>query len=77
MNRRENLLAKARANPKGLRFDELLRLASHLGWTHDRDKGSHQVWVKEGCRQIMTFQEGPDGKAKPYQVRQLLETVED
>lgn len=77
MPRREDLLAKARANPKGLRFSELLSLAESLGWQFNRGKGSHRIYIKEGSRSPMTFQEGPNGKAMPYQVRQLLDSIED
>lgn len=77
MSRCEDLLAKARNNPKGLRFQELLALAKCNGWFLDRQGGSHHVLKKKGIKEILDFQEGGNGKAKAYQVRQLLNTIED
>lgn len=75
MSKRETLLAKAKENPKGLRFSELLALAGYLGWYKDRSEGSHYIYKKKGHVGIMTFQEGKGGKAKSYQVKQLLNTI--
>ena len=38
-------------------------------------KGSHRIYVKEGVREMLNFQ-NVKGKAKPYQVKQLLKVVE-
>jgi HicA toxin of bacterial toxin-antitoxin, len=77
MTKCEDLLKKARANPKGLRFTELLKLATCYGWSFDRQGGSHQIWVKEGYPRPMSFQEAGGGKAKPYQVKQLLDAIDE
>jgi len=37
-------------------------------------KGSHRIFVKEGIREMLNFQE-VKGKAKPYQVRQFIKII--
>ena len=71
MTRHAKLLEAALKNPKGLRFDDFEALLMQCGWTLDRQSGSHRVWYSSrGAR--LPVQEGRDGKAKPYQVRQFL-----
>ena len=77
MTKCDDLLAKARNNPKGLRFTELVNLAKCNGWTLTRQRGSHMVFKKDGVEEIMNFQEGSNGSASAYQVRQLLASIED
>lgn len=78
MTKRETLLEKARQNPKGLRFDELILLTKYQGWVRVAGKdGSHQTFEKEGKTKHLTFQPAPDGKAHAYQVKQLLETISE
>lgn len=77
MTKCDDLLKKARANPIGVRFADLLKLAECHKWTLDRQKGSHRIYVKEGNQRPMNFQEAPGGKAKPYQVRQLLAAIDE
>ena len=77
MSNCDDLLAKARNNPKGFRCKDLLALAGCNGWSPDRQRGSHHVFKKKGIKGIMDFQEGNNGEAKAYQVRQLLNTIED
>lgn len=77
------LLEKARRNPAGLRFDEALRLARQLGVSEPRIRGSHHVMthpIAERVREIfprpLNLQRAPDGAAKGYQVRQMLQIAE-
>lgn len=75
MSRRcEKLLAKARANPDGLRFDEARRLARCVGLELRRIRGSHFVY--RGAGGFANLQAGRDGKARGYQVRQLLKLAD-
>ncbi|MBI5597360.1 MAG: type II toxin-antitoxin system HicA family toxin [Elusimicrobia bacterium] len=69
--RPEKLLDKARRNPAGLRFSELCKLAEAFGFALQRQKGSHRIFTLDRLREIMNFQDD-SGKAKAYQVRQLL-----
>ncbi len=69
------LLAKALSGSKNLRFGEVIALAKAFGFRLSRTKGSHHIFVHPHTRELVNLQE-VDGKAKPYQVRQLLEIVE-
>ncbi len=69
------LLAKALRGSNNLRFSEAIALAKAFGFQLSRTKGSHHIFVHPRLRELVNLQE-VDGKAKPYQVRQLLEIVE-
>ena len=77
MSKCQDLLAKARNNPKGLRFDELLKLAECFEFKpKKRTSGSHQLFKREGYWKLMNFQ--PDnGMAKGPQVRELLAAIDE
>jgi predicted RNA binding protein YcfA (HicA-like mRNA interferase family) len=74
MNLRK-LLQKALASPQNLRFEEACTLATAFGFRLSRVKGSHHIFVHPDVRELVNLQD-IEGKAKPYQVRQLLELVE-
>ena len=76
MRRCKRLLARARANPASLSFAELCRLAECNGWEFERTTGSHRLYRRPETRELMNFQDA-SGRAKPYQVRQLLGMIED
>lgn len=74
------LLAKAKGSPSNLRFNEVCKLAECYGWVFCRQEGtSHAVYMHPALGNspgaFMNFQER-DGKAKAYQVRQLLNAIE-
>ena len=73
--RPETFLRSARGNPSGLRFSELSKLAEAFGFVFQRQKGSHRIYTHDDIRQIMIFQNA-HGKAKAYQVRQLLDCID-
>lgn len=75
MNARK-LLAHALRNPQGLRFEEACRLAEAFGFRQSRTKGSHTIFSRPGVRAIITLQ-NCGGKAKAYQVRQMLKLMEE
>ena len=74
MNRRETY-EHLRHNPKNVRFDDLCHAAEAFGFHRKGGKGSHTVYVRDGIPEILNFQD-VKGKAKPYQVRQLLKIIE-
>lgn len=74
MNKRK-LLAKALAGSKNMRFREVVALAEAFGFRLSRVKGSHHIFVHPRAHELVNLQE-IGGKAKPYQIRQLLEVVE-
>jgi predicted RNA binding protein YcfA (HicA-like mRNA interferase family) len=75
MNPRKTL-AKARNNPADVRFSDLLGLVVALGWQADRTSGSHQIFRHPLGAERLNLQPGKDGKAKPYQVRQILDAID-
>lgn len=50
-------------------FDGLCALLKQLGF-EDRIRGDHHIFTREGVEEILNLQPR-DGKAKPYQVKQV------
>ena len=69
------LLQKALSSPANLRFDEVCALARAFGFHLSRVRGSHHIFSRLEVRELVNLQD-VRGKAKPYQVKQLLELVE-
>jgi predicted RNA binding protein YcfA (HicA-like mRNA interferase family) len=77
MTKREKLLETIRNNPRDVRFDDLVRLVKALGFVADRQAGSHSIFVHSNpAVPFINLQEGKNGKAKPYQVEQVLVLVD-
>lgn len=78
MNKCDKLLEKARNSPNNLGFDEACKLAECEGFVFQRQSGSHVIYEHPNLRldqnRIMNFQNFK-GKAKPYQVKQLLKAI--
>ena len=77
MSKREKLISKAKRTPKGLRYDEACKLAEIIGFEHTGGSGSHKVYTRDDIQEIINIQEGRDGMAKAYQVKQILEIMEE
>lgn len=73
--RRDKLLAKVRRNPAGLSFMDLETLLEQCGWILKRQTGSHRIWKAPGGTVIPI--QSTNGKAKEYQVRQILRIMEN
>ncbi len=72
----DKLLKKAQNSPSNLRFEELCQLAECYGFTFKGQIGtSHRKYQRPGYKSVMNFQD-EHGKAKDYQVRQLLAAME-
>lgn len=69
------LLAAMQNNPRGVRFDDLCQLVCRLGYELVRTKGSHHIYRSEGLP-MLNLQETSGGMAKPYQVQQVLNVIE-
>ena len=74
MNPRK-LLKRLHAGSKNLRFSEVAACARAVGFRLDRVNGSHHIYVHSKCDRLVNLQD-VNGKAKPYQVRQLLDLIE-
>jgi predicted RNA binding protein YcfA (HicA-like mRNA interferase family) len=71
------LLEKLLSGSMDIHFDEFVLLLEHFGFTLDRTRGSHHVFVHPDLAELLSIQPRQDGKAKPYQVRQFLKLVEE
>ena len=74
MNRRK-LLRKALAGSKNIRFDEMVSLVEGFGFRLARRSGSHHIFEHPDVSELVNRQKYK-GQAKPYQVRQFLDVVE-
>lgn len=80
MGKTDKLIEKARSSPKNMRFDEICLLAKRVGFICKSHPGGHKFYQHSFFKDsVMNFQ--PDkrdkSKAKPYQVRQLLNFIDD
>ena len=71
------LFEKAKNNPTGLRFTELKRLWKCIGMILERTAVSHLIYKLERPFYLFSIQKTEDGKAKAYQVRQLIDFIEE
>ena len=74
MNKRK-LLKKALAGSKNIRFGDMVTLIEAFGFRLARTSGNHQIFEHPNVPEIVNMQ-NRKGKAKPYQIRQFLELVE-
>jgi predicted RNA binding protein YcfA (HicA-like mRNA interferase family) len=72
---KRKLLAKAVSGSKNIRFNEIVVLAKAFGFQLDRTSGSHHIFTHPQVAELLNLQP-VKGKAKPYQIRQLLQLVE-
>jgi len=80
MTKKKDLFQAAKSNPSNVKFSDLLRLAEQFGFVHDRTKGSHVMYKRsDNPSHLIPFQPDPKNKkmAKPYQVRLLLNFIEE
>lgn len=78
MSRVEELFHKAKVSPHNFSFTELCNLAEAVGFEFKRQNGSHLIYKHiyiQGRESRMNFQ-NYKGKAKPYQIRQLVDFIE-
>ena len=72
----ENIVAEMESNPKGVRFADLCRVCDHY-FGQPRQKGtSHRVYKTPWQRDPRVNIQDDRGKAKTYQVRQVLKAIE-
>ncbi|MFO1459554.1 MAG: type II toxin-antitoxin system HicA family toxin [Verrucomicrobiota bacterium] len=72
--RKRKLYEKVCAGSKNLRFAELQTLAEAFGYRLKRISGSHHIYEHPAVPVPLNLQD-VHGKAKPYQVDQLLKAV--
>ena len=73
--KKRKLLLKLLSGSKNVRFSEAVALAEAFGFRLDRVNGSHHIFVHPEIPELLNLQD-LKGKAKPYQVKQLLQLAE-
>ena len=68
-------LQQMRASAANVHFSDLTSLLRSLGFTLDRVNGSHHIYVHPKVKGIVNIQ-NCGGKAKSYQVKQVLKLIE-
>lgn len=76
MGNKYKLLEAAKQSNKNFKFTDLIKLAEYHGFVHVRQKGSHFMMKHDSKPLFMNFQ-NKKGQAKPFQVRQLLQAIEE
>ncbi len=72
---KRKLLKKLLSGSMNIRFSEAASVAEAFGFKLDRINGSHHIYVHPDVPELVNLQE-VKGKAKPYQIRQLLKIIE-
>lgn len=72
---KNKLYKELKVNPKNIRFERVCHAAELFGFRFKGGKGSHRIFVRQGIREMLNFQ-NVKGYAKPYQVKQLIKIIE-
>ena len=67
-----DIVAKMRGNPKGIRFADLCKVCDHYFGRARKSGSSHRVYKTPWAGDPRVNIQNAKGKAKPYQVRQVL-----
>ncbi len=74
MNKRK-LLQKILDGSKNIRFDDFVALVEAFGFRRVRITGGHQIFEHPSVDELVNLQ-NKKGMAKPYQMKQFLDIVE-
>ena len=66
-----------RNNPQDVRFSELVLIVEATGFEFKRQIGSHRQYWRPEARAALNLQPDKHGKAKPYQIREFLEAMDE
>lgn len=72
----EGILARMRENPKGIRFADLCKVCDHYFGSPRQQGTSHRVYRMPWQGDPRVNIQNGKGKAKVYQVRQVIATIE-
>ena len=76
MPRIEDIVTQMRASPKGIRFAELCRVCGHYFGDPRQTATSHRVYKTPWQGDPRVNIQDSRGKAKVYQVKQVLKAIE-
>ena len=71
-----DLIAKLKRNPKNVRFSDLCKICDHYFGEPRQSGSSHRVYRTPWRGDPRVNIQNRKGKAKPYQVRQVLRAIE-
>ncbi len=72
----ENILTQMKENPKGIRFTDLCKVCDSYFGKARQNSSSHRVYKTPWQGDPRINIQNDKGKAKAYQVRQILEAIE-
>ena len=76
MAKKSKILQKILNGSKNVRYAEFSALIEAFGFILARTRGSHQIYKHSVIDERLIIQPGKDGMAKPYQMKQFLEVIE-
>jgi hypothetical protein len=76
MSKIEDILSQMRRSPNGLRFADLCRVCDHFFGEASQRKSSHRVYKTPWQGDPRVNIQNAKGKAKSYQVKQVLKAIE-
>jgi len=62
------------ASDKNINFEDIITVLYHFKF-EERIKGSHHIFYRNNIENIINIQPAKDGKAKPYQVKQVRDII--
>ena len=72
----EDILTQMKRNPKGIRFNNLSKVCEHFFGEPRQSGSSHKVFKTPWQGDPRVNIQNAKGKAKPYQVRQVLQAID-
>ena len=72
--KKRKLYEELKRNPKNIRFQKICKIAEVFGFKKRKGKGSHHIFIHPYVKELLNFQ-NVSGKAKPYQVKQLINII--
>ncbi len=79
MSKKEKLIARLLSRPRDFMYSEAKTLLGYFGFEEShkgRTSGSRVEFIKDKDT-ILLHKPHPSGELKPYQVRQLIDTLKD
>ncbi len=75
MTKREKLIARIRARPVDAAYADVKALLELFGWSLDRTKGSHHIFVKPG-EEILTISTVGGRRVRQYHLDTICKRLE-
>ncbi len=72
----EDILNQMKRNPKGIRFNDLSKVCAYFFGEPRQSGSSHKVFRTPWQGDPRVNIQNAKGKAKPYQVRQVLQAID-